>query len=286
MARFFSSPTFWVFIVIVALLPRTWAGVTADDIRKMSVDERRAVFRDLNAVEFDDRDDTLPVLIVGLTDQDDIVVRNSVTACGWMMVGLQHLAQAGKEVVFDLSEFPNVQKLLVEKLSSSDADVRGSAAEALAYSAAPNSEFERLLVTAYRKETDTGVRALIIKTLGFAGYGGGISEEVMIEALDDENSRVRSAAAIAFRKLTPDGVLPKLVENLSDKNADRDSLVVTIKAYGQRAQPYLGVLENLLENDDVGGSLPGQIRDAIANIENPSAIETAPVIAVDLYHGN
>jgi HEAT repeat protein len=285
MTRYFMSPVFWANVGIATIFTQTWAGVTADDIRKMSLEDRRAVYRDMNSVVLDDPDATLPVLIVGLTDHDDIVVRNAVVASRWMMVGLQHLAHAGKEVMFDLGEFPRVQTLLAENLANSDADIRGSAAEALAYSAAPNPEFERLLVTTYRKETDAGVRALIIKTLGFAGYGGGISEKVMIDALGDEDPRVRSSAAIAFRKLTPDSALPKLVEMLSDTNMVRGNLVVTIGAYGTRAQPYLGVLNELLESGNAGGTLAGDIRAAIANIKNPSAVSVPPVIAVDLYRG-
>jgi hypothetical protein len=153
----------------------------------------------------------------------------------------------------------------------------------LGYSAAPNSEFEDLLLSAFHEETDVEVRVVILKTLGFAGYSGGRSERAMIDALDDEDRRVRNAAAIALRKLTPDNALPKLVEKLSDTEMVRGSVVTTIGAYGIRARPYLDLLNDLLESGDVGGTLPRDIRNAIANIENP-AQEAAPlIIAVDLY---
>jgi HEAT repeat protein len=271
-----------VFAGIVITSPFSWAGASLDDMREMSVDDRRAFFRDINSVGLADSNDTLTVLIAGLSDPDDLVAENAAMACRWMMVGLQHLVRSGGEVPFDMSGLPDLQKLLGEMLFSGNPNARASAAEALAYSAAPNPEFDSLLVSAFHEETDVRVRVVIIKSLGFAGYSGGMSERIMIDALDDEDRRVREAAAIALRKLTPDDALPKLLEKLSDTETVRGYAVTTIGAYGIRAQPYLSLLYSLLESDGVGGTLPQDVRDAIANIENPPAAGTSPVIAVDL----
>ena len=155
---------------------------------------------------------------------------------------------------------------------------------ALIYSDAPNKEFEQILSKKLINVVDVRTRVSLAKNIANAGYSLEIVDRTLIDALNNTDSSIRSHAASAIASVKPDGALPKLASLLDDQEMLRGYLVRAISSYGSEASYLLPILENMLDDSTVGGTLPNDIRKAINRIKNPQSqtVISTPIKTVSL----
>ncbi len=240
-----------------------------DDYAKMSAEEKRVLFSGTDNSQLDDPNKFLDLFIQGLEDSDAIVRRRATQKLSLTMIGLQRLKQQNAAIPVKLNRMAEVQKILTAKLTDPDAETRGAAISAIAYSGAPNRETEITLLTQFGRESNEQLKGGIIETMVFAGYESYTFKQAVFSSLLDASDYVRNASSKAAAQIKPTGALPLLVQALERFTSGRHLAVDAVAAYGTEALPYLPNLEKLLADPTIPGDLHNRVSRAIEAIKNP-----------------
>ena len=117
---------FFLFFLITATVFAAPTNITftLNDVAKMSVEERYSIFHDNKIQYIADHNDFLPLIILGVKDEDAKVRHDAVATARFFVGGLQEMKFKGKPITFDISRLPDLQNALIEKLSDPDHNVR------------------------------------------------------------------------------------------------------------------------------------------------------------------
>tara|TARA_B100001093_G_C26817473_1_gene1010402 strand:+ start:742 stop:1812 length:1071 start_codon:yes stop_codon:yes gene_type:complete len=210
------------------------------------------------------------VFMMGLSDEDPSVRKYAGMSLSFVISGLQNSSLRGQEIPWDLSIIvPDLQNSIISNIQTSDDELKGALILSLAYSDSPNKKIEDVLLDVFTKEKNGELRGTILKTLAFVGYESDQFKSILVESLESENRDLLYGALKAVAIVRPDDALSKLLDLLTKKNVVKDNVVQAIAAYGQKAQPYLQQLEQLMNDPRIGGTLPGKTRKAIEQIKKP-----------------
>ncbi len=283
MSRTFLT-TFFVLTIAIKSMAQPLLVPKHQHVQQMSIEERRAFYRDLNASS---ANDLLELLAHGLGDADAGVRRNAAGKAAFLIARLNQFAASGRPAALDSPKLQQLTEALSKGLNDTDREVRGFTVSALTYSDAPSAKIEGGLLGRFAAEADEEIRSEILRTMALAGYSSPAFSGALINALSDASPKVRERAAGAVAVAKPDGALPKLAALLSDQQMVRDSVVQAIAAYGADARPYLGALKKLL-SEPVGAPSPERVRAAIESIKTlePLPLPDPPVKAVRLTAAN
>jgi len=267
----FDKILFLTFLLVSIVIAKE--RFTIDDYAKMDAEQKRKIFAS-NDKEINDPTKFLDLFILGLNDPDPIVQHNATARLSATMVGLQNYKREKGTIPVDASRMGEVQDALITKISSPDAQIRGAAFQALAFSAEPNPKIESALLEQLAQEQNDQLKGCIIETMGFAGYDSEKYIQTLRGSLSTPSSYdyVSDAAAKTIVALKPPGMLPLLAQMLEKKRSLHWG-TLAMAAYGAEAKPYLPLLEQLAADPTLG--MHGEISNVIAAIQNPPPSPTA-----------
>jgi len=251
--------------------------LTLAQVSKLEVTERVRFYQNFQPKNLANLDEFIPALIYGLKDPDDVVRAAAFGNTVYVMIGLQEMKQQGQPMPpLTVADIQRLQQALLDGLKDKLPEVRGTAMVALIYSGPRNPMIEQALSTTLSHESDQQLRVGMAKEMALAGYNDPMAKEGLVAALDNPDSKVREEAAKAIAVVRPSGALDKLVVRLGDPEMMRDFVVDATAAYGAEASLALPMLEKMLADPSLGGTLNPRIREAIASIKNPESKLAVP----------
>lgn len=234
----------------------------------MTVDARRALFSN-HATELNDPTQVLEFLILGLRDADPIVQRKAAGKTAFLMLGLQKIQREKGSVPVEGRQIVAIQDSLIRHLSNPDAEVRGAAVQALAFSAEPNAKIEKALLAQFEREGNAQIKGAVIDVMARAGYDSEKYRIVLRHGLLASEDSVREAATKSIMNLRPPEMLPLLARALEQYQSGRRFVIDVMAAYGAAAQPYLKTLETVAADPSLPNELRDRARSAVAKIKEP-----------------
>ncbi len=246
----------------------TRSAVSVQDYERMTVDARRAFFSN-DATELNDPAQVLEFLILGLRDADPIVQRKAAGKTAFVILGLQKIQREKGSVPVEGRQILSIQDSLIGHLLNPDAEARGAAVQALAFSAEPNPKIERALLAQFEREGNAQIKSAIIDVMARAGYESDKYRIVLRDGLLAPEDSVREAATRSIKDLRPPDVLPLLARALEQYQTGRRFVIDALAAYGAAAQPYLKTLETIAADASLPKDLRDRARSAVAKIKEP-----------------
>lgn len=234
----------------------------------MSVDARRAFFSNETA-DLNDPAKVLEWLILGLRDPDPIVQRKAAATTAFAMLGFQKIQREKGSVPVDVRQVVAIQDALIGHLSNPDAEVRGAAVQALAFSGEPNAKIENALLAQYAQEANGRIKGAIIDVMARAGFESDKFLSVLRDGLLASDDSVREAATRSILDLRPPDVLPLLDRALEQYKTGRRLVIDVMAAYGAAAQPYLKTLETVGADPSLPSDLRDRAKSAVTKIKEP-----------------
>jgi hypothetical protein len=251
--------------------PRANSPSRVPDFTSQAAQARGFTLRRLATQPGAERDPkTVDLMELGLTDPDPAVRRTAVAVLSTLLTAGAEDRRSSQRGLLDLRG-ASVQRVLVPLLDDSDFVIRGVAVKGLAFIGPWTTALETMLITAYDREPDSGVRNVIVWELSSAALTrtSPAMAAMFVRAMNDDSPEPRRSAARGLGRLRPAAGLPRLVAELRSGEAKtRPSVIDALMKYGADAKPYLGELEGWRILADAEGRRDEayQLREAIVTI--------------------
>jgi len=251
---------------LTLFLTTVLVGNSERQVPGSTVEQRREAIRQAGASAQTAGEEIVPVIEAGLRDPDAQVRFGAIAALTQLVMRAARTPGPTEKTV-NLRGRPTLGSAVVSALQDADFRIRGGAASALPFITDVSAPTVRsALVAQYQRESDGGVRAVILSVLApHAGKNQDV-QRLVVQGLDDMAPVVRRQAAMTIPAFRPPEALSRIVAELQAGNEQtRPEFVRALASYGALAKSHVGVLETLLAVE-TGRDRRDQINKAIQTI--------------------